>query len=165
MQTLTPATITAPHDGTGHVDTDPAAGHTPGPWSLDSDLADDRVSVFGASDASGDQTLIAAVWAGFDKNESSANAALIARAPEMAAEIARLELGLDAARSSAKTWLKAARKAEAEIAHLTAANAKLVAALTNLMDAIVDEPFSGQRTSQGLAWRDATAVLAAAKEG
>jgi len=54
--------------------------------------------------------------------------------------------------------------ARAELARLTAVNAKLVAALTNLMDAIVDEPFSGQRASQGLAWRDATAALAAAKE-
>ena len=51
-----------------------------------------------------------------------------------------------------------------KIAKLRDANDKLVRALTDLMDAIVDEPFSGRRASQGLAWRNAEAALAA-KEG
>jgi hypothetical protein len=59
--------------------------HTPAPWETDFESSEDRVSIFGAPNEDNDQELLAAVWLGFDKAESRANARLIAAAPELLA--------------------------------------------------------------------------------
>lgn len=97
MNTESPATISAPHDGTGHVETNPTDGHTPGPWSWHEDrFAGGFSGLFGPSM---EEVIVPSSmndgdtgYAWFDEEVvTDANRALIARAPEMAAEIERLK--------------------------------------------------------------------------
>jgi hypothetical protein len=82
MTSHSPATITVPHDGTGHVETDPIAGHTPGPWSsflrLVACLRDAEGHVVAEVPCANGQDPAAVLR----RNEL---VALITRAPEMAA--------------------------------------------------------------------------------
>ncbi|MFD2232794.1 hypothetical protein [Phaeospirillum tilakii] len=116
-----PATLTAPpHDGTGHVETvaDPTAGHTPGPWVAD--FPNNLVN----SVAGGHPNPVCRVgWSGWrGRAEIEANAALIAAAPEMAAEIERLRAESDEACFEVETLNEKLDKARADLAAAQAEN-------------------------------------------